>query len=122
MSALTRKLLEIIDQPAEYGLSIDQIDKERLTEIATQNVFFDYEQLERDEPEIQFDEHAKQPEGLELITIKRTSGGKGEVVTVYEGQGKMMNDKWTPHGLGIEFKGWKSEDIPNYSWILGTFE
>jgi len=40
-------------------LSIDQADKERLTEIAGENVFVDYERLERDEPEIDFDEHAK---------------------------------------------------------------
>jgi len=59
MSAVTRKLLEIIDKSADYGLSIDQKDKEKMTEIATENVFVDYERLERDEPEIEFDEHAK---------------------------------------------------------------
>jgi len=40
-------------------LSIEQIDKERVKEIARQNVFVDYERLERDEPEIDFGEHAK---------------------------------------------------------------
>ena len=59
MSAMTRKLLEVIDQSADYGLNIDQENKERLTEFAKQNEFFDYERLERDEPEIEFDEHAK---------------------------------------------------------------
>jgi len=34
MSAMTRKLLEIIDKSAEYGMEIDQADKEWLTEIA----------------------------------------------------------------------------------------
>ena len=67
MSSKTSKLLEVIDKSTEYGQSIDQEDKEKLTEIATENVFVDYERLERDEPEIEFDEHAKQPEGLELI-------------------------------------------------------
>jgi len=58
-SAVTRKLVKVIDKSAEYGLSIDQEVKERMTEIATENVFFDYERFERDEPEIEFDEHAK---------------------------------------------------------------
>ena len=66
MSAMTRKLLEVIDQSADYGLNIDQKNKERLTEFAKQNEFFDYERLERDEPEIEFDEQAKQPEGLDI--------------------------------------------------------
>ena len=59
MSAVTRKLLEIIDKSADYGLSIDQEVKEKMTEIATENVFVDYERFERDEPEIEFDEHTK---------------------------------------------------------------
>ena len=68
MSAMTRKLLEIIDKADDYGLNIDQRLKITLSEIAAQNVFFDYERLERDEPEIEFDENAMQPGGLELKT------------------------------------------------------
>ena len=102
MSAVTRKLLEIIDKSADYGFNIDQEVKERMKEIATQNEFFDYERLEHDELEIDFDEHAKQPEGLELNTkVKRTSGSRGLGVTLYVGQGKMINDEWTPHGVVI---------------------
>jgi len=35
MSAVTRKLLEIIDKSADYGFNIDQEVKERMKEIAT---------------------------------------------------------------------------------------
>ena len=123
MSSLTRKLLEILDQSAEYGLSIEQIDKERVKEIARQNVFVDYERLERDEPEIDFGEHAKQPEGLELKTkVYRKSVRKGEVATLYAGQGKMTNGEWTPHGVGIEVRSQKLNKIPICNWTLGTFE
>jgi len=59
MSAITRKLLEIIDKSEKYSLTIDERTKERLTAIVKENVFFDYERLERDEPEIEFDENAK---------------------------------------------------------------
>ena len=120
---MTRKLLEIIDQSADYGFNIDQEVKEKMTEIAKQNVFFDYERLERDEPEIEFDEHAKQPEGLELNTkVGPRSEGYGEdVEVIYVGQGKTINGEWTPHGVGFEVKSRESFGEV-YDWNFGTFE
>jgi len=42
--------------------------------------------------------------------------------TIYAGQGKMINHKRTPHGVGIEVKSKKKNGIPHYRWTLGTFE
>jgi len=100
MSAVTLKLLEIIEESEQYGLQLDELDKAKIKEIARQNVFFDYERMERDEPEIEFDEDAKQPEGVKLKT-KFDKLNKGPRSTVYIGQGKLFDSEWTPHGVGI---------------------
>ena len=100
---MTRMLLEIIGGK-ESDFQIEETQKQQLKDIVTANVFFDYERLERDEPEIEFDENAKQPEGLELKTTVRnryTAASDNVQTTIYVGQGKLF-DEWAPHGVGIE--------------------
>ena len=75
--------------------------------------------MESDEPEIEFDENAKQPEDVKLIT-KFDKLNEDFESTVYIGQGKLINDEWTPHGVGIKVTKDYQDSSVNY-W-LDTFE